>query len=84
MDGDGQAYLGLEILIGMRAQSMGRDQNDLIRKMRELPQTLVTNYLSTNFIVHINDEQVVLKITGVPPPPPPLTLRRSHHGCHPV
>ncbi len=62
------AYLDLEIQMGMRAQAMGRDQNDLIDKMRELPQALVTAYLSTNYIMRIDGSEIVLKITDDVPP----------------
>ena len=67
MNDDDPAYMDLEIQIGMRAQAMGRDQNELIGKMRELPQTLISAYLSTNYIVHINQNEVVINITGDSP-----------------
>jgi hypothetical protein len=68
-DDNDLAYLDLEIQMGMRAQAMGRDQNDLIDKMRALPQALVTAYFSTNYIMRIDDKEVVMKVTGDIPPP---------------
>ena len=68
MDDNDLAYLDLEMQMGMRVQAMGRDQNDLIDRMRALPQALVIEYFSTNYIMRIDDKEVALKITGNVPP----------------
>ena len=64
---DGFALLELEMTMGMRAQSMGRDQNELIERMRELPPDLLFAYLSTDFVLDIFDQQAVLNIAGAVP-----------------
>ena len=44
MNENDMANLDLEVQMGMRAQAMGRDQNELIGKMRALPQALILDY----------------------------------------
>lgn len=60
-------YLDNEILMGFRAQSMGRDQNEVVYKMRELGPELVQSYLSTKYITSVQGEEVVLRIGELPP-----------------
>ncbi len=62
MTDDPFAYLNIEMQMGMPAQSMGRDQNELVWKMRELTQQLVLAYFNTEFILDITGQQVVLVI----------------------
>jgi len=68
MNENDMANLDLEVQMGMRAQAMGRDQNELIGKMRALPQALILDYCNTNYILRIDDKEVVLRITGDVPP----------------
>ena len=56
-----------EALMGFRAQSMGRDQNEVINKMRALAPELVQRYLSTNYITNVQGDEVVLRIGELPP-----------------
>ena len=77
-DGNDLTYLDLEMQMQMRIQAMGRGQNDFIDKMRALPQALVTAYFSTNYIMRIDNNEVVLKTTGdVPPALSSLTQSRA-------
>jgi len=68
MNDNNLVYLDLEAQMGMRAQVMGRDKNEVIAKMQALPQTLILAYFSTNYIACIDDKDVVLNITDDVPP----------------
>jgi len=68
LDDNDLVYLGLEMQMAMRVQAMGRDQDELIGKMRALPQVLVIEYFNTDYILRINNQEIVLKITGDVPP----------------
>ena len=60
-------YLHWETLLAIRAQSMGRDQNELVWKMRALPADLVMAYRETEFVLDIGVEECVVRIpSGVP------------------
>ena len=52
-----------EFLMGFRAQSMGRDQNEVIAKMRALPPGVVDRYLSADY----ETPHGVLNIGEMPP-----------------
>lgn len=60
-------YLGWELLLGMRTQIMGRDQNLLIDRMRALPQGLVMAYLDTEFVLHLGEAECVVTVRDAPP-----------------
>jgi hypothetical protein len=60
-------YLSWEFLLGMRAQSMGRDQNELVFKMRALPAGLVMAYMETDFVLDIGEEECVVRVRGEVP-----------------
>jgi hypothetical protein len=60
-------YLGWEFLLGMRAQSRGRDQNELVYKMRLLPPGLVMAYMETDYVLDIDDEECVVRVQGEVP-----------------
>lgn len=62
MDDEEMDYLSFEIQQGMRAQAMGRDQNDIVQKMRGLPNALINAYINSSYIVSIDGENVGLKI----------------------
>ena len=62
MNDEEMDYLSFEIQQGMRAQAMGRDQNDMVQKMRGLPNALINAYINRSYIVSIDGENVGLKI----------------------
>lgn len=55
-------YLSWEFMLGMRAQSMGRDQNELVFKMRALPPGLVMAYMQTDFVLNLGKEQCIVHV----------------------
>lgn len=61
-------YLGIEFLLGMRAQSIGRDQNELISRMRTLPQGLVEAYMDTSYLLHLPDGECEVRLDAEVPP----------------
>ena len=57
----------LELPIVTQAQEMGRDLNAIIRKMRALEPQLIAAYLTTDYVAHIDGEEIVINV-GRPVP----------------
>jgi hypothetical protein len=67
MDDKDIELLSNEIEMGFRAQSMGRDQNEVIDRMRGLTPELVNSYLSTDYLTTVSSKEVKLKIGELTP-----------------
>lgn len=54
--------LGFEALMGMRAQSMGRDPNEVVSGMRSISPQLLKAYRETDYIIRQGEHDITLKI----------------------
>jgi len=65
---DDMDYLAMEMNAAMTAQIMGRDQNNMVQRMRELDQELVARYLKAHYLITINNEELLLELDCASPP----------------
>ena len=57
----------IEASLGMVAEALGRDANALVKKLRDLPRTLVEAFIETDFLVTVDGDIHVLNISKTMP-----------------
>tara|TARA_R110001606_G_scaffold12592_1_gene54817 strand:+ start:973 stop:1818 length:846 start_codon:yes stop_codon:yes gene_type:complete len=65
--------IGIEAMLGMDAQALGRDANALVQRLRDIPVTLMEAFVETDYVVTLNSDTHVLNVSKTMPD----TLTRS-------